>query len=83
MKTINSQQEEYRAFLKNIREERKESSNVVKFIFEDGSSIAVRPSGTEPKCKFYVEAIAASDEEASTYAVNLFRDFCLHYNINN
>ncbi|MBE7704165.1 MAG: LytR family transcriptional regulator [Cyanobacteria bacterium SIG28] len=33
MKTINSQQEEYRAFLKNIREERKESSNVVKFIF--------------------------------------------------
>ena len=60
-----------------------EKSNVVKFIFEDGSSIAVRPSGTEPKCKFYVEAIAASDEEASTYAVNLFRDFCLHYNINN
>lgn len=60
-----------------------EKSNVVKFIFEDGSSIAVRPSGTEPKCKFYVEAIATSDEEASTYAVNLFRDFCLHYNINN
>lgn len=32
MKTINSQQEEYRAFLKNIREERKESSNLGKFI---------------------------------------------------
>ena len=30
MKTINSQQEEYRAFLKNIREEREESSNLVK-----------------------------------------------------
>ena len=28
-------------------------SNVLKFIFEDGCWVAVRPSGTEPKCKFY------------------------------
>ena len=28
-------------------------ANVVKFSFEDGCSIIVRPSGTEPKCKFY------------------------------
>ena len=60
-----------------------EKSNVVKFIFSDGSSIAVRPSGTEPKCKFYIEAISSSDEEANEYANNLFRDFCLHYNIHN
>lgn len=33
MKVINSQQEEYQAFLKNIREEREESSNLVKLIF--------------------------------------------------
>ncbi len=33
MKVINSQQEEYRAFLKNIREERQESSNLVKIVF--------------------------------------------------
>lgn len=33
MKTLNSQQEEYRAFLKNIRKEREESSNLVKLIF--------------------------------------------------
>ena len=32
MKTFNSQQEEYRAFLKNIREEREESSNLVKLV---------------------------------------------------
>ena len=32
MKTINSQQEEYRTFLKNIREEREESSNLVKLV---------------------------------------------------
>ena len=29
------------------------SSNVIKYFFEDGSWIAIRPSGTEPKCKFY------------------------------
>ncbi len=33
MKIINSQQEEYQAFLKNIREDREESSNLVKLIF--------------------------------------------------
>lgn len=32
-----------------------EKSNVVRWIFEDTSWIAIRPSGTEPKCKFYVE----------------------------
>lgn len=29
------------------------SSNVLKYYLEDGSFIAIRPSGTEPKCKFY------------------------------
>ena len=33
-------------------------SNVLKFLFEDGSWVAVRPSGTEPKCKFYYSAVA-------------------------
>ena len=28
-------------------------SDVLKFYLEDGSWIAIRPSGTEPKCKFY------------------------------
>lgn len=28
-------------------------SNVLKYYLEDGSWIAARPSGTEPKCKFY------------------------------
>ena len=28
-------------------------SNVLRFVFEDTSWVAVRPSGTEPKCKFY------------------------------
>jgi phosphoglucomutase len=33
-------------------------SEVVKLLLADGSWIAIRPSGTEPKCKFYVEAVA-------------------------
>ena len=33
MKIVNSQQEEYKAFLKNIREEKEESSNFAKLVF--------------------------------------------------
>jgi phosphoglucomutase len=29
------------------------TSNVLQFITEDGSMVTVRPSGTEPKIKFY------------------------------
>jgi len=29
-------------------------SNVIQFFTEDGSKITVRPSGTEPKIKFYI-----------------------------
>lgn len=39
-------------------------SNVLKFFLEDGSWIAVRPSGTEPKCKFYYEAVDTKKEDA-------------------
>ena len=36
------------------------SSNVLKYVLEDGSWIAIRPSGTEPKIKFYIGAKADS-----------------------
>ena len=32
-----------------------ESSNVLQYFTEDGTKISVRPSGTEPKIKFYME----------------------------
>lgn len=32
-----------------------ESSNVLQYFTEDGSKVSVRPSGTEPKIKFYME----------------------------
>lgn len=39
--------------------------DLIKFIFEDGSNISVRPSGTEPKCKFYVEMVDENLEAAT------------------
>ncbi|MFJ5562196.1 phospho-sugar mutase [Lysinibacillus xylanilyticus] len=38
--------------------------NVLKFILEDQSWIAIRPSGTEPKCKFYFGTVASTREQA-------------------
>lgn len=40
-------------------------SDVLKYHLEDGSWIAVRPSGTEPKIKFYLAVIGETDEEAT------------------
>ncbi len=40
------------------------TGDLIKFIFEDGSNICVRPSGTEPKCKFYIEVIDKDLETA-------------------
>lgn len=33
-----------------------ETSNVIQYFCEDGTKVSVRPSGTEPKIKFYIEA---------------------------
>ena len=40
------------------------SSNVLRFVLEDGSWVAVRPSGTEPKCKFYYSVVANDKAKA-------------------
>lgn len=40
-------------------------SNVLKYYLADGSWIAVRPSGTEPKIKFYIGTQAAKQADAS------------------
>ncbi|MGM0215191.1 phospho-sugar mutase [Enterococcus sp. AZ109] len=41
------------------------SSNVLKYTLEDATWLAIRPSGTEPKIKFYIGVKAASQEEAA------------------
>ncbi len=43
------------------------TSNVIQYFTEDGTKISVRPSGTEPKIKFYVE-VRGKMESASDYA---------------
>ncbi|WP_427196124.1 phospho-sugar mutase [Streptococcus sanguinis] len=39
-------------------------SDVLKYTLADGSWIAVRPSGTEPKIKFYIAVVGDSNEDA-------------------
>jgi phosphoglucomutase len=40
-------------------------SNVLKFIFSDGSWMAFRPSGTEPKIKVYIEAMGKDKDQVT------------------
>ena len=39
-------------------------SNVLEFVLENGGSVIVRPSGTEPKVKYYYTAVADNEETA-------------------
>ena len=43
------------------------TSNVLKYILTDGSWIAVRPSGTEPKIKIYYSVKGSGEAEAEAY----------------
>lgn len=45
-------------------------SDVLKYYLEDGSWIAVRPSGTEPKCKFYYCIKGENAEDAHEKTLN-------------
>ena len=49
-------------FSTGIRDLPKE--NVLKYVFNDGSWMAVRPSGTEPKIKVYYSIVDPSQENA-------------------
>ena len=47
------------------------TSNVLKYILNDGSWIAVRPSGTEPKIKIYYSIKGANKAEAEEKFINI------------
>ena len=60
------------------------TSNVLQYFTEDGTKVSVRPSGTEPKIKFYIEvsgelksradydnAVAAAEEKIKAVSVSL------------
>ena len=49
-------------------------SNVLRFFLENGSWFAVRPSGTEPKIKFYFYSRADSKEEAQAVNARIKED---------
>ena len=48
-----------------------QTSDVIQWFTEDGTKVSVRPSGTEPKIKFYIEVLGQltnPDEYEETYA---------------
>jgi phosphoglucomutase len=60
------------------------TSNVLQYFSQDGSKVSIRPSGTEPKIKFYIEvrgemtsrsdyeqAVAASDVKVKAVMASL------------
>ena len=47
-----------------------DKADVLKYYLEDGSWIAARPSGTEPKIKFYIAAVADTQEEVDQKVVD-------------
>ena len=46
-------------------------SDVLKYTLADGSWIAVRPSGTEPKIKFYIAVVGESNEDSQAKITNI------------
>ena len=59
------------------------AADVVQFVLEDGSTVTVRPSGTEPKIKFYASCraaqglpleVARTEVEAKVKAINAALD---------
>lgn len=55
-------------------------ADVIKLICEDGSWVCVRPSGTEPKCKFYFGVNKPTAEEAKSTLLLLETD--VMHNVN-
>ncbi|COE85391.1 phospho-sugar mutase [Streptococcus pneumoniae] len=46
-------------------------SDMLKYTLADGSWIAVRPSGTEPKIKFYIAVVGETNEESQAKIANI------------
>lgn len=55
------------------------NSNVLKYRYDDGSWYAVRPSGTEPKLKFYMYSCGKTAEEATDTLQRMEEDILAKY----
>lgn len=49
--------------------------NMVKIVLENDAWIAIRPSGTEPKCKYYFGVVGGSETEAGQILENIIAGF--------
>ncbi len=56
-------------------------SDLVKLYFKDGSIISTRPSGTEPKCKFYISTNKKTYEESYNSNHKLEEEFFKYLDI--
>lgn len=54
-------------------------SDVIKFYLADGSSVVVRPSGTEPKLKLYICVNAESEQKAQATEQNIVNHIEKHF----
>ena len=55
-------------------------SNVIKYFLADGSWVCVRPSGTEPKIKYYYGVLSSTEVESIEKLKSLQGDFSLKMN---
>ena len=80
---------EVRDYMRSVKTDKKgetpidlPKADVVILVLEDGSSISVRPSGTEPKCKFYFGIKGANAEAIKDKPRILFSELKSKLDIN-
>ena len=57
--------------------------DLVKYYFADGSNICIRPSGTEPKIKFYIDVLTKDPSTAEKKCDEYYRILLKELNVNN
>ncbi|OQA78667.1 MAG: Phosphoglucomutase [Tenericutes bacterium ADurb.Bin239] len=56
-------------------------SDVIRYHLEGGTTISIRPSGTEPKCKIYYGILADNEKEAQDLLTLLENDIKVHFTL--
>lgn len=56
-------------------------SDVLKYVFKDRTTFTIRPSGTEPKMKFYIEVVGAENDDLRKKSEDVYAFFAKLMNI--